>query len=69
MLYPQGKRDGAENEVVAVLPTPNSVVFFPSGVLHEIEPIVCRSGAFGDSRFTVNGWFHDADNAAAETAS
>jgi Rps23 Pro-64 3,4-dihydroxylase Tpa1-like proline 4-hydroxylase len=68
LLHPGGQRDGAGNGTVKIVPAPNTVVFFPSGVLHEIEPVVCRTGAFGDSRFTVNGWFHDADNAPSETA-
>jgi Rps23 Pro-64 3,4-dihydroxylase Tpa1-like proline 4-hydroxylase len=26
--------------------------------LHEITAVHCRSRAFADSRFTVNGWLH-----------
>jgi SM-20-related protein len=42
----------------AVVPSQNQIVFFPSGLLHEITPVVCPSEAFADSRFTVNGWLH-----------
>ena len=41
-----------------VQPLQNQLVCFPSGCLHEILPVVCPSGAFEHSRFTINGWFH-----------
>jgi len=41
-----------------IVPEQNQIVFFPSSLLHEITPVECSSGAFADSRFTVNGWFH-----------
>lgn len=37
-------------------PRNNSIVFFPSGLSHEVLPVSCPSGQFLDSRFTVNGW-------------
>jgi len=42
----------------AVAPRQNQIVFFRSSLAHEITPVECPSGEFGDSRFTVNGWFH-----------
>jgi Rps23 Pro-64 3,4-dihydroxylase Tpa1-like proline 4-hydroxylase len=42
----------------AVRPQQNQIIFFPSGLLHEITPVVCASQQFADSRFTVNGWLH-----------
>jgi len=42
----------------AVVPRQNQIVFFRSSLTHEITPVECPSGEFGDSRFTVNGWFH-----------
>ena len=42
----------------AIVPQQNQIVFFPSHLLHEITPVNCASGAFTDSRFTLNGWFH-----------
>lgn len=41
-----------------IVPRQNQIVFFPCSTLHEITPLRCRSRAFGDSRFTVNGWLH-----------
>jgi Rps23 Pro-64 3,4-dihydroxylase Tpa1-like proline 4-hydroxylase len=40
----------------AIIPQQNQVVFFPCELLHEITPVKCASGAFADSRFTLNGW-------------
>jgi SM-20-related protein len=37
-------------------PRNNRIVFFPSGYLHAVKPVVCPSQAFADSRFTLNGW-------------
>ena len=41
-----------------IVPQQNQAVFFASSLAHEITPVECPSGAFADSRFTVNGWFH-----------
>jgi SM-20-related protein len=41
-----------------IVPRQNQIVFFPCSVLHEITPVECPSGAFADSRFTLNGWLH-----------
>ena len=41
-----------------IVPQQNQIVFFPCSTLHEITPVECRSRAFADSRFTVNGWLH-----------
>lgn len=42
-----------------IVPQQNQIVFFPCPVLHEITPVECRSQAFADSRFTLNGWLHN----------
>jgi SM-20-related protein len=34
----------------------NTAVFFPSHLLHEVQPVTCRSRAFADSRFSINVW-------------
>lgn len=39
-----------------IIPRQNQIVFFPCELLHEITPVKCLSGAFADSRFTLNGW-------------
>ena len=42
---------------VAVEPTDNTAVFFPSSLLHEVVPVTRQTAAFEDSRFSVNVWF------------
>jgi SM-20-related protein len=42
----------------AIVPEQNQAVLFWSSLAHEITPIECPGGAFADSRFTLNGWFH-----------
>ncbi|MEJ0016251.1 MAG: 2OG-Fe(II) oxygenase [Acetobacteraceae bacterium] len=39
-------------------PADNSIVFFDSRLMHEVLPVSIPSGAFEDSRFTMNGWLH-----------
>lgn len=39
-----------------VEPRNNSIVFFLSRYMHEVLTVSCPSKAFGDSRFTINGW-------------
>jgi SM-20-related protein len=56
--YRDGNRTLASGPYRVVYPLQNQIVFFPSGVLHEVLPVGCPGGAFGDCRFTVNGWFH-----------
>jgi hypothetical protein len=41
-----------------IVPQQNQIVFFPCSVSHEITRVACPSGAFADSRFTLNGWLH-----------
>lgn len=41
-----------------IVPEQNQLVMFSSFWPHEVTPVKCPSGAFADSRFTVNGWFH-----------
>jgi Rps23 Pro-64 3,4-dihydroxylase Tpa1-like proline 4-hydroxylase len=47
--------DRAGGSAATLAPERNSVVFFPSGVVHEVRPV---HGApdFRASRFTINGW-------------
>lgn len=40
-------------------PRNDSIVFFPSRLMHEVLPIFCPSKAFRDGRFTVNGWLQN----------
>src|SRR5262249_56708286 len=41
-------------------PQQDALVFFPSLNQHEVLPVRVPSKAFGDSRFTINGWIHRA---------
>ncbi|MCA1904514.1 MAG: 2OG-Fe(II) oxygenase [Cyanobacteria bacterium KgW148] len=43
-----------------IQPLNNSIVFFLSGIMHEVLPISCPSKLFADSRFTINGWLRRA---------
>ncbi len=40
----------------SVQPQNNSLIAFDSSRWHEVDMVRCPSGAFADSRFTVNGW-------------
>jgi Rps23 Pro-64 3,4-dihydroxylase Tpa1-like proline 4-hydroxylase len=44
-----------------ITPRRNTIVFFAPGLRHEITPVRCESGAFEDSRFTLNGWVNWED--------
>jgi SM-20-related protein len=46
----------SEGSYQTVVPRQNQIVFFPCELLHEITPVICPSGQFADSRFTLNGW-------------
>lgn len=43
---------------VDIEPEDNSLLFFPSGVPHEVLNVDCPSKSFENSRFTLNGWLH-----------
>ncbi|QBX35129.1 hypothetical protein E4191_10745 [Paracoccus liaowanqingii] len=43
---------------IIIEPRNDSLVFFASGTRHEVLPVRCPGGGFGDSRFTLNGWIH-----------
>jgi SM-20-related protein len=53
-----GERQIKSGSHQSISPRQNQIVFFPCSVLHEITPVKCSSGAFADSRFTLNGWLH-----------
>jgi SM-20-related protein len=48
----------ATSDYRTIVPEQNQLVLFASGLSHEITPVECPSGAFADSRFTINGWVH-----------
>lgn len=43
---------------LVIEPQNDSLVFFASGTRHEVLPVRCPGGGFGDGRFTLNGWIH-----------
>ncbi|WP_347331866.1 2OG-Fe(II) oxygenase [Marinimicrobium locisalis] len=43
-----------------VTPRQNTLVIFPSDMPHELLPVRVPSKEFADSRFTLNGWVHEA---------
>jgi Rps23 Pro-64 3,4-dihydroxylase Tpa1-like proline 4-hydroxylase len=44
----------------------NSIVFFPSAYCHQVTTVHCETEDFGDSRFTLNGWFIPLDSRETE---
>lgn len=44
-------------------PEANTLVAFPSDFYHQVRTVRMPDGAFGDGRFTVNGWLRDLDRA------
>jgi SM-20-related protein len=55
---PTTPADGPAASRILLRPMQNSIVFFRSDLFHEIATVHCPSGAFVDSRFTLNGWLH-----------
>jgi Rps23 Pro-64 3,4-dihydroxylase Tpa1-like proline 4-hydroxylase len=49
---------GSAPSFVDIEPEHNTLVAFPSWAPHEVTPVSCPSGRFGDSRFAVNCWAH-----------
>ncbi len=39
-----------------VEPTDNTLIIFPATFWHEVQKVTCPNGAYGDGRFTLNGW-------------
>lgn len=46
----------AAEQFTTIEPVNNSIIFFPSHLMHEVLPVACPSRSFADSRFTLNGW-------------
>jgi uncharacterized protein len=57
VLYPHGPADLRTGRRV-ISPETGRIVFFPSGVLHEILPVRSPGAQIRDARLTVNGWIH-----------
>lgn len=56
-----GRRDGAAT--VGIVPETDTLVAFPSWLSHEVLPVYVPSGAWKDSRFTINCWLHRVEPA------
>ncbi len=62
VLYDGDALDVDPETAVVIEPRSNSIIFFHSGLLHEVRPIICKSQAFRDGRFSINGWIrHSAE--------
>ena len=48
----------ATGSFTRIEPLDNSIVFFPSGVVHEVERVEAESDDLADGRFTLNGWIN-----------
>jgi len=57
-------RPDTPDAYVDVPPDTDTLVFFPSWIRHEVRPVRVSSGAWLDSRFTLNCWLHRIDPAA-----
>ncbi len=57
VLYPYGPADlGSGRQTIS--PETGRIVFFPSGLLHEIMPVHTGGDLIEQARLTVNGWIH-----------
>jgi SM-20-related protein len=52
----EGSTYVSQGSFQTIVPRQNQIVFFPCELMHEITPVICPSGLFADSRFTLNGW-------------
>jgi Rps23 Pro-64 3,4-dihydroxylase Tpa1-like proline 4-hydroxylase len=51
----------ARNAFTRIEPTDNSLVFFPSHAVHEVERVAVESGDIVDGRVSINGWILEAE--------
>lgn len=61
--FPRRSAGGGLASPVDIMPETDSLVVFPSWLLHEVLPVAVPSGAWSDRRFTINCWIHRADPA------
>jgi hypothetical protein len=63
VLYDFSGAEGryATKAFTRVPPLNNSIIFFPSSVVHEVEPVHLPSKDLTAARFTINGWMHTAE--------
>ena len=58
-IHAMGPSDGGTPAIV-IAPDHNRLAVFPAFFPHEVRDIACPSGAFADSRFSINCWLHRA---------
>jgi Rps23 Pro-64 3,4-dihydroxylase Tpa1-like proline 4-hydroxylase len=51
---------GSSDPAATIAPRHDRLAVFPAFIPHEVLPIACPSGAFADSRFSINCWLHRA---------
>jgi len=56
-IFPNNMLPGDDAPVI-VPPTHDSLLVFPSHVLHEVMPVSCPDVPFKDYRFAINCWVH-----------
>ena len=49
---------GDSRRHIDIVPGSDTLLLFPSWAPHEVRPVACPSGAFLDSRFAINCWYH-----------
>lgn len=55
-LYSASQQSTTGCDFIEITPTQNTIVFFPSHIMHEVTTVHCAEKAFRSSRFTLNGW-------------
>jgi hypothetical protein len=53
-----GGKQGRPAPFVDIVPETDTLIVFPSWLRHEVLPVRVPSGAWADSRFTINCWIH-----------
>ena len=56
-IFPNNMLPG-DDAAVVIPPDHDSLLVFPSHVVHEVRRVSCPGAAFRDQRFAVNCWLH-----------
>jgi hypothetical protein len=63
--FPTRSRDISDQPpFVDIVPDTDTLVVFPSWLVHEVLPVSVPSGVWADRRFTINCWIHRAPSPA-----
>lgn len=52
------KIDEFGNKFTKMVPSNNSIIFFPSNYFHQVTPIHLEEDTFENGRFAIHGWLH-----------